>query len=53
MEKKQYLPPMTKAAAVRQAEMICGSTAGTFGVGNDGKVTEGSNDDWSDENLNW
>ena len=42
-----------KVVKVKQTEIICASPNGTFGVSNDGKVEEGSEEDWNNTNLNW
>ena len=42
-----------KVRKVQQIQIVCGSTNGTFGVSNNGKVGAGSEEDWSETNLNW
>ena len=43
-----------KVVKVQQTQIICGSLKeSTFGVSNDGKVEEGSEGDWRNENLDW
>ena len=51
MKKKAYQAPLMRVKIVQQTEMICSST-GSFTVSSR-EVTEGSEDDWADENLNW
>ena len=53
MNKKMYQSPQTKVTKVMQTEIICGSPVGSFGVSDNGKVEEGSEEDWSDTNLDW
>ena len=51
MKKKVYQAPLMRVKVVQQTEMICSST-GSFTVSSR-EVTEGSEYDWEDENLNW
>ena len=53
MKKKLYLSPVTKVTKVMQTEIICGSPVGSFGVSDNAKVDAGSEEDWSDTNLDW
>ena len=51
MKKKAYQASLMRVKIVQQTEMICSST-GSFKVSSQ-KVTQGSEDDWEDEDLNW
>ena len=42
-----------KVMKVQQTQFICGSVKSAFGVSNNGKVDAGSEEDWSETNLDW
>lgn len=49
----KYVAPITKVIAVNEQSIICASSTGVFGLSNDGKVEQGSEEDWSATNLDW
>ena len=50
--KRQYQAPAMKVTTVQQMQMICSSN-GSFSVSNNGRIEQGDDSDWIDEDLNW